>query len=575
MVGHIGSILRARAWLVLVVAFLVAGCSLAQQSTDDPSVSSELRQAETLVAAGRAADAVLLLQGLPPSADAQIIRWAEPRADRLHALVLFELARRQLSSNPEAGLKWAYVGRIWAGYDGGRCKKPSETEPAGWLMAGMLKEITLYEGEHRDTASAALKAAIEWEAQHPSPDSPAWVCNFGRNMDSTEDRIKDRAEWPRILDETRRAFDRSLRGRLGLPPAIYKAPRILADPENPSSFRIIDAGLSTISWSMMSPDKQKSIQWLDDSRVLFVRQEPGHYASREEFDKTARENRWTYALVVWTVGGAAPTAIHNGAATFCYSLVDHYLSYETVRSNNVSRGLEGTLGQMVPYEQTFGLNSPRYRDGRTCRWVERSASQPARGHPDLLPGHGIVRWLSPPRGTMQLERPGSATPVPLPFEGAGLKSGGFYPFKQAYFVWDGRSAQQGDGRGPMVDYEERYQQTGCKRAWWLWLDGRTEEVCIPYIPGARTDDVQAVPTIKGLFITSRRTAGSTKTGLAGGYLVTPEGLIKIFSGVVGPDTLVTSPDGCKVAMSFAPSDAASRDVGSGPRTLRIVDLCSP
>ena len=552
-------------WPGLLVATLVllAGCTHSREASVQPE-DPNLARAETLLAQDRDLDAALAVRSIPRSEDEQIIRWGEARAERLSGLILLELAKRQLPRDPEAALKWMFVGQLRVNYDANRCKNKWWIGGAGNFLFDWTKETNQYSEQNPDKAAAAAKVAMAWEASHPPSTSPAWICDLRSRLKSEKgDNIVDPAFWPQRLDEARRGFRESLQVHYGLLPDVYKAPPILANPENPLGYRIIDGDPAVAPlWT------EAKLYWIDDQRVLFVRTEPGHFTANEELQTAAKEKRRTSTLSLWTVGGGVQ-ALAQLVGWFCYNPNDQHISFVTLRSGDVVKGMEGPPEQLAPFERTVPPGRQGGFDSRTCHWVERQAGERPRFGIELLPGHGFLIFPRSATGPAQLERPGETAAIPMPFGSSSLRFGGYYPFKGAYFIWE-----NGFGQTGLIDFEERFQRTGCKEAWWLWPDGRTEEVCIPYIPGARTPSVQAVPTARGLFVAFDKSDALTKAGRAGAYLMTPQGLVKIFSGVIGYHSLAVSPNGCKVAMAFASSDLAWRYVGPGPRTLRAVDLCS-
>lgn len=102
--------------------------------------------------------------------------------------------------------------------------------------------------------------------------------------------------------------------------------------------------------------------------------------------------------------------------------------------------------------------------------------------------------------------------------------------------------------------------------WIVWPDGGTERNSIP--TGYWSEGIDFLTlTRKGLFFTSRKSTGSAA------YLFNDGQVQRLFKGIVlYPET---SPDGCKVAFSYAdPSTSETRRDSLQPFQARVIDLCA-
>ena len=114
---------------------------------------------------------------------------------------------------------------------------------------------------------------------------------------------------------------------------------------------------------------------------------------------------------------------------------------------------------------------------------------------------------------------------------------------------------------------ERWHEKGCVPAWWLWMSGETEEICIPPWLKDKTTGQNVLPLIKavtrvGVVV---QIGGSTAHG-AGLYFIKnlrPE-IILVGEVFEGP---VVSPDGCKVVFNY------KRDATSEQGALVSIDVC--
>jgi len=129
----------------------------------------------------------------------------------------------------------------------------------------------------------------------------------------------------------------------------------------------------------------------------------------------------------------------------------------------------------------------------------------------------------------------------------------FYPFKNAYF------ALEFDFRSPWPEGRDR-------RAFWLYPDGRVEIQVLKYSTAVREI---GVPTAKGIVTFAQPSKIDDDYWI---YLVTPAESKRILRGYA---TGVTSPDGCKVAISHD-ADFKIRGQTRGPTapvTLKVLELC--
>ncbi len=571
MPTHARSCPQPVALLLLCFLALPLGLILVAAPVHAQSVEAQLAQAQTLMSRGRLDDAQAILRRIPPADDSEVIGWIESRAERLHAVLLFELSNRLLARDPAAAMKWMFVGWSWGVYDAMRCKDKT-AHGAGMMVGGMARETYTYSRAHQKEAMAALEQALAWGETRPSPASPQWLCVHG--MQSVQaalegrqllpaDVFVNRAEWPRVHSEARQLFRTSIPQMYAAapkPPAPATPP---AQADNPSGFRIVEANPE-------STPGPGNLFWLDNSRVLFDRAEPGHFCSAQEAQGQARRR----TLSLWAVGGdVQPIAQIPWTGHYCASPQDGYIRYQTTATKDTDIGKEGRFGSESEYHFDLSSGLAPLRHPLTCRVFKRLLLPGNRIATPLLPGHGQIL------GTLQaLEylAPGNDVLVVLPFGPAavGQSLPGFYAFKGAYFFWDHRWGVIKSDAQTQVDHTNQYVASGCKKAWWLFPDGRTEELCIPYVPKADGKGFGVVPTARGLLVVSG-TQSAAWTGPAGAYLATSQGLEKILTGWIDARRLAVSPDGCKVAMVFAPSETAARDIGPGRRTLRVADVCSP
>jgi hypothetical protein len=118
--------------------------------------------------------------------------------------------------------------------------------------------------------------------------------------------------------------------------------------------------------------------------------------------------------------------------------------------------------------------------------------------------------------------------------------------------------------------DEQWKQNGCRKAWWVYPDGRTENVCIPPTDEMGASIVRVFPVKSGYLILSNNHTSRTNAGDAGIYFFNRRTKpIRLVEGVIG-DVAVSS-KGCKVAFVYAKTYS---EIKHGNRTLNAIDICS-
>jgi hypothetical protein len=156
-----------------------------------------------------------------------------------------------------------------------------------------------------------------------------------------------------------------------------------------------------------------------------------------------------------------------------------------------------------------------------------------------------------------------ALPINIPLK--GRDSGGekkwneppliarYYAYKKAYLL--------------TPNDIERWHEKGCVPAWWLWLSGETEEICIPPWLKDKTTGRHVLPLIKAVTrIGAVVQMGGSLTHGAGLYFIKNLRPEIILVGQVFDDPVV-SPDGCKVVFNY------KKDATSDRGALVSIDVC--
>jgi hypothetical protein len=116
---------------------------------------------------------------------------------------------------------------------------------------------------------------------------------------------------------------------------------------------------------------------------------------------------------------------------------------------------------------------------------------------------------------------------------------------------------------------ERWHEKSCVPAWWLWLSGETEQICIP--PWLKDKTTRTRPHVFPLIKAVTRVGalvqvGGSVTDGAGLYFIKNLRPEIILVGEVFNDPVV-SPDGCKVVFNY------KRDATSDQGALVSIDVC--
>lgn len=138
-------------------------------------------------------------------------------------------------------------------------------------------------------------------------------------------------------------------------------------------------------------------------------------------------------------------------------------------------------------------------------------------------------------------------------DGFSLWSPEYVPFKDAYFI--------------LLDYYQSSRPPGSPLGWWLYPDGRVEEVTFSN-PANQTWGNLVFTRAGNLLI--RMSFTKSNFHEAGIYLDDVKGPLKLVSGRV-QDKAFVSPDGCKVAFG----NDTRRDIvpGTERHKLQVIDVC--
>lgn len=341
-----------------------------------------------------------------------------------------------------------------------------------------------------------------------------------------------------------------------------------ADEMPRAPYPVLDSGV-------VSASPSAKVWWLDNHRVLFEGDLRDKDPARQGPDYHGPD-KW---MGIWDVeSGKIEEFKSNVHDVECFDPLHGHITYYT--SNDYANIDEikvqvwsGTLGheQKMVDPNTYNI------DPFNCdfyRYDERQYPGELKGKKYVVPllaGHGYL-W---PGDSLRIEIDKADVPkhtsfydaqgkrvVELPFRVGGILGfdSQYYPFKQAYFL---------GGGGAMI--------SGTHVGWWLYLNGKVEEVHIPsriplsYRGKDGYDSMRFHPTRAGVVF-----RWFTPDDVGGAYLAQEGRLLKVIDGAVD-DSINISPDGCRAALSQDP-DVKGFDQGKHrgkPPTIKMVDFCKP
>lgn len=330
---------------------------------------------------------------------------------------------------------------------------------------------------------------------------------------------------------------------------VFAALGACSQAEKKSPYPILDSGMLAGDSSAIT-----NIYWIDNQRVLFR-------AVKNNDKRMAHIG--PYNLSVWDIRkGVSPYTPYAHDVTAC--LRDSIFRYTLEDEQKNVQLFHGPFGEekLIPQPPKFS-----YFDDINCRFEDdpeiAQLTRNGRAIIKLLAKHGFLD-VGPNRGKessenrqAELHIKGNPQAITLPirrFELSGIK---YFEFNNAYyFANPGAYARTG-------------QPASTK---WLYPDGRVEEVLIPIGPWAASP-TSVYPTKHGYFVVSDEYASMSHPGIAGGYFIQGEKIVKAIHGSIRG--VAVSPDGCKIALSHARTlmDDVATSKDPAKRTLKVIDFC--
>lgn len=502
----------------------------------------EFAALDELVRAGHYQEAQEILRKAPIAEDRKL-DWLERRANDGHVPLQYELSARLHPRDLEASLKWYARAVLGYALDAALCANQS----GAYGRFSQLVEPVRSDGIAKPhLLEAAIRAALEQtDLMEPRPWAER-ICFRGDKQFTREERLKARAEALADMKIEAQAFHLFAKAvELG---------RQRAFTVQDTKLTIYDSG-------------NTSAGWLDDHRVLLIGGDVTGKTWREAYPQLFLWDTEKKAYERISSEGYSATTVCVDESTVKAIVYPEPRLFSSLRGTEKSLLLTGTFPdlRLRPVADYRAMGGPNHFG---C------TAQPPR--PEGFAG-AHMGWLRAGDGHLETHREdygfdasvtlvkadGTRLPLPLNILSAGLLNG-YAQWRNAYLLsgqWRFRSALNRIGR----------QRGDHPVLYWLYADGRTEEVVVPYgywDEGGGSSNRSYRPTRRGLVIAGYRHERDDQPGFAGLYLFenfdTP---VRVLPGIV--NVLAVSPNGCNLAVTRAPYSNAARE----SRTINIVQLC--
>jgi hypothetical protein len=326
-----------------------------------------------------------------------------------------------------------------------------------------------------------------------------------------------------------------------------------------------------------------SFYWINEKQVFFLAENSPQFKSKKEKEKNRHEIKYWFYL--WDLEKGVKRLDHLPVDSwYCYSEGKMFVGNMWRRAKKGNKKLftvrDGEIREDNALAEQLGRNKPTEHFGRNefqCNYITSKGKYSDLSLTGLKQGDGQLSHKFDTSGKDRrpviLFNPQKGIDQELPIFNHDItpSCARYFEFKGAYFLYDCLARTE-----PSEAKVKKWKVENCLSSWWLWPDGRTEKLCIPYGPWSVRNTWHVIPTARGLFLNTRNFLKNDDPEEAGGYLFQNGQLKKIVSGVLGiPEQYQNwvSPDGCRVAFGYAPTWNAWSRVGPGRYTTRILDVC--
>lgn len=522
---------------VLALAWAGSGFALPGIAYAQTGSSSEFQKLDALVAAGDYRAVQRQLRKIPVP-DESRITWLEERANEGHPPLQYELSALLHKRDLAQSLKWYARGLLGRALDAATCSKAG-----GYLDLNDLVEPVRADGiAQPHLLEAAIREALaQPRLLEPKPWAH-WMCLAGGNELTAKQKLKARDE---ALDDMHKEAK-----------AFYLFAKAVELGKR-RAFPVQDTGLFVGEYG------SERAAWPDDRRLLLVA------ADR----LTAKGNDFPRQLYMWDMDRATSTLV-TPSGWFAYAVC-----VEGLTTNVPVRPSPGGVSKSFLMHGRFPdlRFSPLDAQWNTHRPFDAAVrcNQPRRRPPPGL-NDDEVRWLHESHGYIETRAVGfgsEARSTLVKPDGSRVS----LPAAQlmdsthvlAYAQWKRAYLLQGQWRASgslALKQRERGQETVLL---WMYPDGRTDEVVIPYGYWDQTIPPSSMyeATRRGTVIAGTRYERNDQPGFAGLYLFEDaETPVLLLPGWIR--VLAISPNGCNVAVSHQPNSKPSE-----PSNIKVIQLC--
>ncbi len=316
----------------------------------------------------------------------------------------------------------------------------------------------------------------------------------------------------------------------------------------------------------------KQVYWLDEDRVIFYGYEGPKPKNEEELGKLK------YAIYIWDTKNNQVRKYDNGAG-LCYQ--DGYIYYSFPQDyvkdpskKHSESWKEGLFGNEVAYIKQYNAEEGKdwyknyERSEISCKVSKRPATMQGRYWFPLLEGDGYLdggkdNTIHPSEWEKTKYIRGDGVEISLPIKFAeDYNEVSYVTHAKAYLL-------------QKTSWNSYWIKNRCIPVWWLANNGDVKNQCVHinkisndilrWLELSRGMGSVIYPTVNGYFLVFKNNRWA-------GYLISGAGTEVVKYGYI--EGVSVSPNGCKIAFSYAKDWEAMRVGGEGQRTVVATNLCN-
>lgn len=324
--------------------------------------------------------------------------------------------------------------------------------------------------------------------------------------------------------------------------------------ESASPYPIVDSGV----WATNS--HPGNMHWLDNDQVLFL----GSGTSKP----ITKEDQW---LLIWNTKTNSLTKYKQHVGSFSYC--DGMILYAVVSVPSAGGKPAWTYYRGRLNEEAVDQTPDRREDRLNCQLISIWPQFPQGKAQAILRKQDGYLVRDETAANVKFEnyplfyyKSATKEAIPLPFRRFQADRIEYYPFRKAYFLTPSSYFIE-----ETSTHLVPWPPDAPLFTWWLFPDGKIEQVEIPLGPWTR-GGLKLYAMREGVFLVNRHSRSDRNPGNAGGYIVKGTDAKRVISGLL-TDISTVSPDGCRVAFSHAPLPENDRFDSKNKRTLKMIDVC--